>query len=173
MKQNDTNKKTIVMIILVVIILIIFAIITYTLIRDQQKINENRENSKNRENEEYKGYGNELDRSQINVDIDPVDNIKNVIKQSILLEEHLIEKNNQCHECIFTHFLHSIALLEEAMKIAHKNVKQYPRLEETYKLYKELFEEWSKNKQNYESLQNISEKVREMRKKLMEQYYIL
>lgn len=179
MKQNDTNKKIIVIIILVVIILIVFGIIMYKLIRDKKKEDESSPispTSPTSQSEEYKGYGKELIKACENnncQDIDPVDNIKNVVKQTILLEEHLIEKNNACHECIITHFLHCIALLEEAVKISHKNVRKYPRLQEAFELYKELFEEWSKNKQKPDVVQNISEKLLNMKKKLMEQYYIL
>jgi len=173
MKQNDIYK-ILVIFILVVAILSIFGIIIYKI---NNKIN--KEQPTTIPSEEYKGYGNELVKScnnnncQINVDTDPVDNIKNVVKQTILLEEHLIEKNNSCHECIITHFLHCLALLEEAIKISHKNIKQYPFLQEAHKLYKELFEEWSKNKQNYDSVQNILEKLRKIKKKLLDQYYII
>lgn len=179
MKQNVTNKKTLVIIILVIVILIVFGIITYILIKDKKKGNESSTISPISpisHSEEYKGYGKELINPCENnncQDIDPVDNIKNVVKQSLLLEEHLIEKNNVCHECIITHFLHSLGLLEEAIKIANNNVRKYPRLQEAHQLYKELYEEWSKNKQNPDIVQNISEKLRNMRKKLIEQYYIL
>lgn len=178
MKSND-RSKIIVMVILTVVILIVFGIIIYKLISENK--HENKHENTTFHPEEYKGglvnscnsKNNSNPECQINVDTDPVDNIKNVVKQTILLEEHIIEKNNVCHECIITHFLHCLGLLEEAIKIANKNVRKYPRLEEAFELYKELFEEWSKNKQNPESLQNISEKLRDMRKKLMEQYYIL
>jgi len=179
MKPNDRNK-IIVMVILILAILIIFGVIIYKITRESKQLNQLNHDT-TAHPEEYKGgllnscnnKNNSNTECQINVDTDPVDNIKNVVKQSLLLEEHIVEKKNVCHECIITHFLHSIALLEEAVKIANKNVRKYPRLEETYNLYKELFEEWSKNKQNPESLQNISEKLRDNRKKLMEQYYIL
>ena len=39
---------------------------------------------------------------------DPAYNMKSVIKQTILLEEHLAEDNKYCKPCISKHFLHII-----------------------------------------------------------------
>jgi hypothetical protein len=194
MKQNDTNK-IIVFSILAVLILSVFGIIIYKLIKEGQEDKEGNKKINPTDvpsaSEEYKGFVREIADSnscsnntcQVNIDTDPIDNIKNVVKKTLLLEEHLTEKNNICHECIVTHFLQCIGLLEEAILIAHKNAKQYPFLEKGYKLYKELFEEWLENKQNNkqsfqsdkqnEINQNILEKLRNFRKKLVEQYYIL
>ncbi len=186
MKQNDTNK-IIVLSILAVLILSVFGIIIYRLMKEGNK----KFSPTDVPSEEYKGFVREIADSnscsnnncQVNIDTNPIDNIKNVVKKTLLLEEHLSEKNNICHECIINHFLHCIGLLEEAILIAHKNSKQYPFLEQGYKLYKELFEEWLDNKQNNkqsfqsdkqnEINQNILEKLRNFRKKLVEQYYIL
>ena len=41
---------------------------------------------------------------------DPRYNMQQIIKQSILLEEHLTNKNKRCRDCITKHFLHIIGL---------------------------------------------------------------
>ncbi len=103
---------------------------------------------------------------------DPAYNMKNVIKQTILLEEHLAEKNKYCIDCIIKHFLHCQGLLEEAIWLSCKNVNKYPYLEEGDVLYKELFDVWLKNKKDEEKIKYILEKLRTFRKKLVEKYYI-
>ncbi len=103
---------------------------------------------------------------------DPSYNMKNVIKQTILLEEHLAEKNKYCIDCIIKHFLHCQGLLEEAIWLSCKNVEKYPYLSEGDVLYKELFDLWLKNQKNEEKIKYILEKLRAFRKKLVEKYYI-
>jgi len=103
---------------------------------------------------------------------DPSYNMKNVIKQTILLEEHLAEKNKYCIDCIIKHFLHCQGLLEEAIWLSCKNVEKYPYLSEGDVLYKELFDLWLKNQKNEEKIKYILEKLRTFRKKLVEKYYI-
>ena len=77
---------------------------------------------------------------------DPRYNMQQIIKQSILLEEHLTNKNKRCRDCITKHFLHIIGLSEEAQMLATNKIKDYPLVSESVDLYNELFKIWVKNK---------------------------
>ena len=44
----------------------------------------------------------------------PAYNMQQIVEQSILLEEHITNKNKRCRDCITKHFLHIIGLAEEA-----------------------------------------------------------
>lgn len=103
---------------------------------------------------------------------DPSYNMKNVVKQTILLEEHLAEKNKYCIDCIFKHFIHCQGLLEEAIWLAGNNVDNYPHLIETDNLYKTLLDTWSTNKHNDKIRLSILTQLRDMRKKLVVSYYL-
>lgn len=101
---------------------------------------------------------------------DPAYNVKESIKQSILLEEHLAQKQKRCEDCSVKHFLHIIGLLEEAIWLATTNLPKFPLLEESAKLYNDLYQEYLKNKHNEVGLERILEKLREHRKKLVKIY---
>lgn len=106
---------------------------------------------------------------------DPRYNMQQIIKQSILLEEHLTNKNKRCRDCITKHFLHIIGLAEEAEMLATNNINKYPLINESVVLYNELFKIWIKNKH----LNNTSEdyilyctdKLRNHRKQLIVIYF--
>lgn len=102
---------------------------------------------------------------------DPAYNMKNVIQQTILLEEHLAEDNKYCKDCIVKHFLHIIGLLEEAIWLACKNVDKYPCLKESLPKYESMFDEWLAQKDDKEYVKVILEKLRDWRKQLVVAYY--
>ena len=129
-------------------------------------------NSENYKNSEIEPKCTKKNCGAIDPVSDPAYNMKNVIKQTILLEEHLAEKNKYCIDCIIKHFLHCQGLLEEAIWLSCKNVDKYPYLEEGDILYKELFDLWLKNKKNEDKIKYILEKLWAFRKKLVEKYYI-
>lgn len=103
---------------------------------------------------------------------DPAYNMKNVIKQSILLEEHLAEKNKYCISCIVKHFNHIIGLCEEAVWLAEKNVNKYPYLEDSVVYYQALFEKWVKARQDNTVKTDVLSAIREMRRSLIDAYYL-
>src|SRR6056300_1199981 len=76
---------------------------------------------------------------------DPKYNMQQIIKQSILLEEHLTNKNKRCRDCITKHFLHIIGLAEEAQMLATDKIHKYPLINECVDLYNRLFNKWLKN----------------------------
>jgi hypothetical protein len=100
----------------------------------------------------------------------PAYNMQQIVKQSILLEEHLVNKNKRCRDCITKHFLHIIGLAEEAQMLATKNCKNYPLINENVELYNNLFERWRKTPTDSEIL-IICDELRNNRKKLIVIYY--
>ena len=101
----------------------------------------------------------------------PAYNMQQIVKQSILLEEHLTNKNKRCRDCITKHFLHIIGLAEEAEMLATNKCNKYPLINESVELYNNLFKEWIKNKDdNYNNL-SVSDKLRTHRKKLIAIYF--
>ena len=106
---------------------------------------------------------------------DPRYNMQQIIKQSILLEEHLTNKNKRCRDCITKHFLHIIGLAEEAQMLANNKIDKYPLINESVLLYNELFKIWIKNKNlngNDDAyILYCTDKLRDHRKQLIVIYF--
>jgi len=107
--------------------------------------------------------------------IDPVSNpaynMQQIVKQSILLEEHITNKNKRCRDCITKHFLHIIGLAEEAQMLATNKCYKYPLINESVEIYNKLFNNWIKNKEDEIINLNISNELRIHRKKLIAIYF--
>lgn len=99
---------------------------------------------------------------------DPKYNMHQIIKQSILLEEHLSNKNKRCRDCITKHFSHIIGLAEEAVMLACSEVNIYPHMAECPDFYNKLFKIWLNDTTT--SLE-LCGKLRVMRKKLIAIYF--
>jgi hypothetical protein len=106
---------------------------------------------------------------------DPRYNMQQIIKQSILLEEHLTNKNKRCRDCITKHFLHIIGLAEEAQMLATNKIDKYPLINESVILYNELFKIWIKNKnlngKDETYILFCTDKLRDHRKQLIVIYF--
>ena len=106
---------------------------------------------------------------------DPRYNMQQIIKQSILLEEHLTNKNKRCRDCITKHFLHIIGLAEEAQMLATDKINKYPMINESVILYNELFKIWIKNKnlngKDESYILYCTDKLRDHRKQLIVIYF--
>jgi len=103
----------------------------------------------------------------------PAYNMQQIVKQSILLEEHLTNKNKRCRDCITKHFLHIIGLSEEAQMLATKDFKKYPLINENVELYNKLFKKWFDvyESQDEKKILEICDELRNNRKKLIAIYY--
>lgn len=99
---------------------------------------------------------------------DPKYNMHQIVKQSILLEEHLANKNKRCRDCITKHFSHIIVLAEEAIMLACTDVKKYPLMGDLGTYYNKLFDKWLKDTST--SLEVCAE-LRIMRKKIIQIYF--
>lgn len=102
---------------------------------------------------------------------DPKYNMQQIVKQSILLEEHLANKNKRCRDCITKHFLHIIGLAEEAQMLATNKVHKYPLINESVELYNRLFKKWLQNYEKEDDSLYCCDELRIMRKKLIAVYY--
>ena len=104
---------------------------------------------------------------------DPKYNMQQIIKQSILLEEHLTNKNKRCRDCITKHFLHIIGLVEEAQMLATNKISEYPMINESVVIYTELFNIWINNHDMKDDkiILYITDKLRDNRKKLIVVYF--
>ena len=106
---------------------------------------------------------------------DPRYNMQQIIKQSILLEEHLTNKNKRCRDCITKHFLHIIGLAEEAQMLATNKIDKYPLINESVILYNDLFKVWIKNKnmngKDESYVLYCTDKLRDHRKQLIVIYF--
>lgn len=102
---------------------------------------------------------------------DPKYNMQQIVKQSILLEEHLTNKNKRCRDCITKHFQHIIGLAEEAQMLATTKCNKFPLLNESVTVYNDLFNEWFKNRSDDIKILEISDKLRIHRKKLIAIYF--
>jgi hypothetical protein len=102
---------------------------------------------------------------------DPKYNMQQIVKQSILLEEHLTNKNKRCRDCITKHFQHIIGLAEEAQMLATTTSNKYPLLNESVTIYNDLFNEWFNNREDESKILEISDKLRIHRKKLIAIYF--
>ena len=102
---------------------------------------------------------------------DPKYNMQQIVKQSILLEEHLTNKNKRCRDCITKHFQHIIGLAEEAQMLATTKCNKYPLLSDSVTIYNNLFNEWFNNRNDENKILEISDKLRIHRKKLIAIYF--
>ena len=101
---------------------------------------------------------------------DPKYNMQQIVKQSILLEEHLSIHLKRCQDCITKHFLHIIGLAEEAQMLATNKIDQYPLINECVTLYNKLFQKWLKNTDE-NTILCIVDDLRTRRKKLIAVYF--
>tara|TARA_Y100000385_G_C13078644_1_gene632712 strand:- start:138 stop:596 length:459 start_codon:yes stop_codon:yes gene_type:complete len=105
--------------------------------------------------------------------MDPVYNIKEVCKNSVLLEEHMAQKQKRCFDCISKHFLLITGYIEEAIQLATNKVNNYPHLKESCKLYNALFKKWleiKKKEDNEADILDIVDSLRKQRKILVSTY---
>jgi len=103
--------------------------------------------------------------------IDPVNdpdyNVREVIKNTILLEQHLSDANKYCKTCITKHFLLSIGLLEEAVWMAGSR----SNLDDYTEKYQSLFKYWHGNMDDDTTRLHVLVELREWRRESMIQYY--
>lgn len=100
---------------------------------------------------------------------DPAYNVKEVIKNTVLIEQHLAEKRKYCKECLVKHFLLSIGLLEEAVWMA--GCKKYPKLQESESLYNQVFEEWRGDMDGTDTRLETLRKLRDWRQDMVRLYF--
>lgn len=103
---------------------------------------------------------------------EPAYNMKSVVMQSILLEEHLAEDKKYCKQCCVKHFLHIIALCQEGLMMAGKDQEKYPLMKESLVYYEKTYNQWTENKDDIKTRMSITSSLRDWRKKIMEHYLL-
>ena len=168
-----------------IIIYIIVYLLLYSSIKNIQfpytnnHHNDNHANHANHHNHNHHNTNNNNKKGSCDVKccgaLDPVSdpkyNMQQIVKQSILLEEHLTNKNKRCRDCITKHFQHIIGLAEEAQMLATTKCNKYPLLNDSVTIYNDLFNEWFKNRDDETKILEISDKLRIHRKKLIAIYF--
>ena len=102
---------------------------------------------------------------------DPAYNVKETIKNTILIEQHLAEKRKYCKECLVKHFLLSIGLLEEAIWMAAQQPGNYPKLENSASFYQTLFDKWRANMDLDSTRIEVLQALRTWRQEMIRLYF--
>ena len=101
----------------------------------------------------------------------PAYNMKQVIMNTLLIEQHLAEKDKYCKACLVKHFLISQAYLVEGLQMAGNHPEKYPGLESSLQLNQEAFDMWHANMDDDKIRLETLEKLREWRRKMIDLYY--
>lgn len=159
---------------ILLVILLIFFIFTYVFIYYILYISPNYSHNKSHHNHDNHKKMSVCDVKTCGA-IDPVSdpsyNMQQIVKQSILLEEHITNKNKRCRDCITKHFLHIIGLAEEAQMLATNKCNRYPYINESVEIYNRLFKDWLALKSDNTRILNITDELRIHRKKLIVAYF--
>jgi hypothetical protein len=110
---------------------------------------------------------------------DPAYNMREIAKQSILLEEHLTIPAKFCPDCCVKHLLHCHGLATEALMLACDRVDKYPHIKQAPPLYATLLDRW-RDEANAgggaplpeQTRLEIATTLRTFRKELVASYYL-
>jgi hypothetical protein len=101
----------------------------------------------------------------------PAYNVRESIKQTLLLEQHLAEKAKYCKSCILKHYNLNIGLMEESIWMAGNHCKDYPKLQESLNFFKKQFDKWYKNMDDEQTRLDSLTQLREWRREMVDLYY--
>lgn len=104
--------------------------------------------------------------------MNPNQNLHDVVKQIILLEQHLFDPKRRCKDCIRKHFATIEALLEETYSLIcnGRELTKNVNLQELIDQFRELHILWFDNISNDAEISKLTCKIRYLRKGLMEGY---
>ena len=101
---------------------------------------------------------------------EPTYNMKELIKQSALLEDHLADERKYCIDCVEKHFMSMMGYAQEALTLAGDDLERYPYMKESLGVYNALYEKWHAHKGDEHVRREVLASLREWRKKLMSIY---
>ena len=101
--------------------------------------------------------------------LDPRFNMREICKQSVLLEDHLFQKEKRCHDCICKHFLTIEALAEEAITL-DKDLK-HPEINVLPTKVRTITKKYIDNHTNENQPPLTAQQLREIRKDLMQKCF--
>ncbi len=98
--------------------------------------------------------------------MDPRFNMREMCKQSVLLEDHLFQKEKRCHDCIIKHFLTIEGLAEEAITLDKDH--KYPELNDIPPKVRKIAKKYIDNYKDPKQPPIIAQELRELRKNMMQ-----
>ena len=98
--------------------------------------------------------------------MDPRFNMREMCKQSVLLEDHLFQKEKRCHDCIIKHFLTIEGLAEEAITLDKEH--KYPELNDIPPKVRKIAKQYIDNSKDPKQPSIIAQELRELRKNMMQ-----
>ncbi len=101
--------------------------------------------------------------------MDPMYNMREICKQSILLEDHLFQKEKRCHDCICKHFLTIEALAEEAITLDKE--QKHPEINALPTKVRTITKKYIDNHTNENQPPLTAQQLREIRKDLMQKCF--
>jgi hypothetical protein len=101
--------------------------------------------------------------------MDPMYNMREICKQSILLEDHLFQKEKRCHDCICKHFLTIEALAEEAITLDKE--QKYPEMNILPTKVRGITKKYIDNHTSDKQPPLTAQELREIRKELMQKCF--
>jgi hypothetical protein len=101
--------------------------------------------------------------------LDPRFNMREICKQSILLEDHLFQEEKRCYDCICKHFLTIEALAEEAITLDKEH--KYPELNDLQKKIRTISKKYIDNSKDIKQNAITAQELREIRKGYMQKCF--
>ena len=101
--------------------------------------------------------------------LDPRFNMREICKQSVLLEDHLFQKEKRCHDCIIKHFLTIEGLAEEAITLDKE--QKYPELIDLPQKIRVIEKNYIKNQNDPKQPAITAQELREIRKGYMQKCF--
>ena len=101
--------------------------------------------------------------------MDPRFNMREMCKQSVLLEDHLFQKEKRCHDCIIKHFLTIEGLAEEAITLDKEH--KYPELNDIPPKVRKIAKKYIDNYKDPKQPAIIAQELRELRKNMMQECF--
>jgi hypothetical protein len=106
--------------------------------------------------------------------MDPVFNMREILKQVVLLEDHLFHAQKRCRDCVNKHFLTIEALAEEAISLACPVRKNCPEELDTLPgIVRGLHHRFDAVMGQDKEVKCVATELRHMRKALMSKYSVL
>lgn len=106
----------------------------------------------------------------------PVLNAREIIKQSLLLEDHLFNDKRYCRDCIAKGFLFLEAFAEEAITLechGDKRKRCPAALKKLPSIVRALHHAWASNPADKSLASIVAQRLRKLRKQLMKEYATL
>ena len=101
--------------------------------------------------------------------LDPRFNMREICKQSVLLEDHLFQKEKRCNDCIIKHFLTIEGLAEEAITLDKE--QKYTELVDLPQKIRVIEQNYLKNKDGPKQPAITAQELREISKGYMQKCF--